>query len=328
MLRLDPFRVERPATVDEALALLAAHGGRSKVLAGGTDLLPNLKHGLYQPEVVVSIGAVAGLRGVKDAGDALEIGALTTLLDLEHDPLVARFAPGLARAAAEVAGPQLRRMGTLGGNLCLDTRCLYFNQSHFWREALGYCLKKDGTACHVVADGKKCVAAASNDTATMLLALDAEVELRSSSGSRRVLLDAFYVPDGVRNTVLQHGELLTSVLVPKGSPARREGYAKLRHRKSIDFPLLSVAVRLDLEGAAPGTVKGARLVVSALQARPNRVPVDALVGKPLDEATVTELGRLAYARCHPMTNIADDPAWRREMVPVLVRRAVADASHA
>lgn len=327
MLRLDPFHVERPATVEAALALLAAHGARAKVLAGGTDLLPNLKHGLHQPELLVSIGGVPGLRGVKDAGDLLEVGALTTLFELEHDPLVQRYAPGLARAAGEVAGPQLRRMGTIGGNLCLDTRCLYFNQSHFWREALGYCLKKDGSVCHVVADGKKCVAAASNDTATMLVALDAEVELRSQAGSRRVALDSFYVPDGASNTVKQDGELLVRVRVPKGSPSRKEGYAKLRHRHSIDFPLLSVAVRLDLEGAAPGVVRGARLVVSALQARPNRIPVDAAVGRPLVDATVAELGQAAHARCHPMTNIADDPAWRREMVPVLVRRAVADAIH-
>ncbi len=328
MLRLDPFKVERPTTVDEAVALLAAHGAKARVLAGGTDLLPNLKHGLHQPELVVSIGGVAGLRGVKDAGEVLEIGALTTLAELERHPLLAQFAPGLARAAAQVAGPQLRRMGTIGGNLCLDTRCLYYNQSAFWREALGYCLKKDGSVCHVVADGKKCVAAASNDTATMLMALGAEVELRARDGTRRVPLDAFYLPDGAKNTVVDEGELLVCVRVPKGSPARREGYAKLRHRNSIDFPLLSVAVALDVEGVAPGTVTGGLLVVSALQARPLRVTLDALRGRALDDDTIEELGRLAHGRCHPMTNIADDPAWRRDMVPVLVRRAVADALHA
>ncbi len=328
MLRLDPFRVERPATVDEAVALLAAHGPKARVLAGGTDLLPNLKHGLHAPELVVSIGAVAELRGVRDAGEALEIGALTTLAELERHPLVLRHAPGLARAAAQVAGPQLRRMGTLGGNLCLDTRCLYYNQTAFWREALGYCLKKDGSACHVVADGKRCVAAASNDTATMLIALGAEVELRAPAGSRQVALDAFYVPDGAKNTVLEDGELVVRVRVPKASPARREGYAKLRHRNSIDFPLLSVAVAVDVTGAAPGTVASGRLVVSALQARPVRVGLEALQGRALDAAAVDELGHLARARCHPMTNIADDPAWRRDMVPVMVRRAVADALHA
>lgn len=326
MLRMDPFHVERPTTVDEAVALLAAHGGKARVLAGGTDLLPNLKHGLHEPELVVSIGAVQALKGVRDAGDALEIGALTTLHELEHHPLVAAHAPGLARAASMVAGPQLRRMGTLGGNLCLDTRCLYYNQTHFWREALGYCLKKDGDTCHVVAGGKKCVAAASNDTATMLLALGAELELVARGGERTVALDDFFVADGARNTVRKDSELLARVRVKKGGGQRREGYAKLRHRGSIDFPLLSVAVALEV-GSARRLTAG-RLVVSALQARPNRIPLDALVGRPFDDATIAEMAQLAHARCTPMTNLADDPAWRKEMVPVMVRRACTDAGHA
>lgn len=326
MLRMDPFHVERPASVEEAVALLATHGKKARVLAGGTDLLPNLKHGLHEPEVVVSIGALGALKGVRDLGERLELGALTTLHELEEHPLVRQHVPGLARAASQVAGPQLRRMGTLGGNLCLDTRCLYYNQTHFWREALGYCLKKDGTVCHVVAGGKKCVAAASNDTATMLVALDAEVELRSQAGTRRLPLGDFYVADGARNTERRDDELLVAVTVRKGGPRRREGYAKLRHRESIDFPLLSVAVVTELD--EQGLITSARLVVSALQARPNRVPLDALLGRPLDEAAVAEMGRLAYARSSPMTNLADDPAWRRDMVPVMVRRAVASSSHA
>jgi 4-hydroxybenzoyl-CoA reductase subunit beta len=320
---LDPFHVERPATVDEALALLSTHGAKARVLAGGTDLVPNMKHGLHEPETVVSIGGLRALRGVKDTGDALEVGALTSLHDIEHDALVRTHAPGLARAASMVAGPQLRRMGTLGGNLCLDTRCLYYNQTYFWRESLGFCLKKDGSVCHVVAGGKKCVAAASNDTATMLLALDATVELRSTRGARTLPLDAFYVPDGVKNTVLEPDELLVAVRVPKGGASRKEGYAKLRHRNSIDFPLLSVAARVDVDDA--GLIRHARLVVSALQARPNRVPLDALVGRRLDDEAAAEMGRIAFSRCNPMTNIADDPAWRRDMIPVMVRRAVDDA---
>ena len=325
MLRMDPFHVERPASVEEAVALLAAHGPKARVLAGGTDLLPNLKHGLHEPELLISIGGLRALKGVRDLGERLELGALTNLHELEQHPLVQQHVPGLARAASQVAGPQLRRMGTLGGNLCLDTRCLYYNQTHFWREALGYCLKKDGTVCHVVAGGKKCVAAASNDTATMLVALDAEVELRSQAGARRMSLGDFYVADGARTTERRDDELLVAVSVKKGGPHRREGYAKLRHRESIDFPLLSVAVVVELDER--GLIAAARLVVSALQARPNRVPLDALVGRPLDDATAAEMGRLAYARCSPMTNLADDPAWRRDMVPVMVRRAVASSSH-
>lgn len=328
MLRMDPFHVERPSSVEEAVALLARHGDKAKVLAGGTDVVPNMKHGLHEPEVVVSIGRIASLKGIHEAPGAIEIGALTTLHDVENSSIVQQHAPGLARAAGLVAGPQLRRMGTLGGNLCLDTRCLYYNQTYFWREALGFCLKKDGTVCHVVAGGKKCVAAASNDTATMLLCLDATVTIQSTAGARDVPLADFYVADGVKNTVLAPGELLVKVRIPK-SPTRggrREGYAKLRHRNSIDFPLLSVGARFDVDvDGADGVITLARVTVSALGARPNRLALDAFVGRPLDDAVASEIAALAHAKCTPLTNIADDPAWRKDMVPVYVKRAIADA---
>jgi 4-hydroxybenzoyl-CoA reductase subunit beta len=321
---MDPFRVETPASVDEAVALLALHGDKAKVLAGGTDVVPNMKHGLHEPAVVVSIGRINALKGIVDTGDALEIGALTSLHDIEHSDVVRSRAPGLARAAGLVAGPQLRRMGTLGGNLCLDTRCLYYNQTYFWREALGFCLKKDGSVCHVVAGGKKCVAAASNDTATMLLCLDASVDLRTSTQTRTVPLADFFVADGVKNTVLAARELLVKVRVPHArATARLEGYAKLRHRNSIDFPLLSVGARFDVDSAR--AITAARVVVSALGARPNRLPLEPFVGRVLDDAVAGEMAQLAFAKCTPLTNIADDPAWRRDMVPVYVKRAIADA---
>lgn len=324
MLRMDPFVTETPATVDEAVASLAAHhaaGRKTKVIAGGTDAVPNIKHGLHEPDVVVHIGRVAGLHGVVDAGEHLEIGALTTLHDLSLHPLVQKHAPGLARAASLVAGPQLRRMGTLGGNLALDTRCLFYNQTHFWRESLGFCLKKDGTVCHVIAGGKKCVAAASNDTATMLLCLDAEVVLRGPAGSQTMKLEDFYVANGIKNTVLEHADLLVQVRVPKKQAAKRfEGYAKLRHRNAIDYPLLSVGVRVDVD--ANNVVTAMRCVVSALQARPHALPCDTWVGRAFDQTVVDELKKLAFAKCAPVKNIADDPAWRKEMVPVLIQRAV------
>lgn len=324
MLRMDPFHVERPETVADAVALLALHGDQAKVLAGGTDVVPNLKHGLHEPSIVVSIGRIGALKGIVDQGEALEIGALTSLHDIEHSELVLRRAPGLARAAGLVAGPQLRRMGTLGGNLCLDTRCLYYNQTYFWREALGFCLKKDGSVCHVVAGGKKCVAAASNDTATMLLCLDATVDLTSTTGTRTVPLVDFFVADGIKNTVLAPGELLVKVRVPHApASVRLEGYAKLRHRNSIDFPLLSVGARFDVDVANKITL--ARVVVSALGARPNRLALEPFIGRVLDDVVTDEISKLAFAKCTPLTNIADDPAWRKDMVPVYVKRAIAEA---
>jgi 4-hydroxybenzoyl-CoA reductase subunit beta len=325
MLRIDPLRVEHPASVDEAIALLAAHPGKAKLCAGGTDLVPNLKHGLHEPALIVHLGRISTLRGIEETDAGLTLGALTTLHEVANDARVATLAPGLAEAAAAVAGPQLRRMGTLGGNLCLDTRCSFYNQTYFWREALGFCLKKDGTACHVVAGGTRCVAAASNDTATMLLCLDARVCVQRTAGVRTLPLDELYVPNGVKNTVLDDDEVLVRVHVPRvRSDARRlEGYAKLRHRNSIDFPLLSVGVRFDVDAAS--NLVEARLTVSALGARPHRVPLDAFLGQPLTDATVDAMGKLAHKRCVPLMNIADDPAWRRDMIPVLVERAARSA---
>jgi 4-hydroxybenzoyl-CoA reductase subunit beta len=329
MLRMDPFATETPTTVDAAVASLAAHhaAGRAvKVIAGGTDAVPNIKHGLHEPEVVVHIGRVQELKGVVDVGSHLEIGALTTLFAVSEHPLVQAHAPGLARAASLVAGPQLRRMGTLGGNLALDTRCLFYNQTYFWREALGFCLKKDGSVCHVIAGGKKCVAAASNDTATMLFCLDGEVVVRSAAGERTLPLDEFYVANGTKNTVLEPADLLVRVRVPKAGAAgakRHEGYAKLRHRNAIDYPLLSVGVRVDVDDA--GVVRDLRCVVSALQAKPHKLATQAFVGRVFDKGVVDDLCALGFAKCVPVKNIADDPAWRRDMVPVMIRRAVADA---
>jgi 4-hydroxybenzoyl-CoA reductase subunit beta len=238
--------------------------------------------------------------------------------------VVAAHAPSLARAASEVAGPQLRRMGTLGGNLCLETRCLYYNQTYFWREALGFCLKKDGTVCHVVAGGQKCVAASSNDAAAALMALEASIEVVSAAGRRTLSIDDFYVSDGIKNTVLGDGDLVVAVRVPKAPAgvARREGFAKLRHRQAIDFPLLSVALRVDVAG---GLVERARLVVNALQAKPHHVKLDFAAGVAPDGALLDCVAREAHKRCTPTTSIADDPAWRKEMVPVYVRRAWAEA---
>lgn len=325
MLRMDPTQVKHPENVEETLALLDQHGDRAKLCAGGTDLVPNMKHGLHEPELVVHLSRVGELRGIVEEKDSIRIGAMTTLHSVVQNELVQQYIPGLVDAAGLVAGPQLRRMGTIGGNLCLDTRCLYYNQTYFWRESLGFCLKKDGTQCHVVAAGKNCVAAASNDTATMLLCLDAEVEIRSRQETRRIPLHDFYVADGVHNTVLRAGELLVGVIVPKAGTVaqRKEGYAKLRHRHSIDYPLLSVGCRFDVDDE--NLIQNAKLVVSALAARPKSVPLDAFIGRAFDDAVIDEIAQFAHRKCTPLTNIADDPKWRKEMVPVFVKRAASAA---
>ena len=346
MLRLPAFIHAAPKSLDEVLSLLAEHGPRARLLAGGTDLLPNLKHGIEVAERLVSLRGVPGLAGLEELPDgSLRLGAMTTLEDVARDRRVAARVPSLARAAGLVAGPHHRRMGTLGGNVCLNTRCVYINQTHFWRSALGYCLKKDGDACHVVKGGKRCVAAASNDTAPVLMSLGARLAIASRArGRREVEVADFFVKDGVYNKALQPDELLVSVIVPAQPAGLRCDYAKLRPRDSIDFPRLGVAVAFELRDAAgqgvPRGEDGAggpaagdlrvhalRVVVTALAATPQPLrDVGALAeGRPPDDALWADVAEAAYRQCHPLTNIDGDPTYRREMVPVFVKRALVGA---
>ncbi len=321
MMTLPDLTVLRPASVAEAVEALRANPG-ARVLAGGTDIVPNLKYGMYDTRHLVALrGLSRELRYVREAesGDLL-LGALCTIDELAASERIRTRLPALADACGQIAGPQLRRMGTLGGNLCLDTRCVYINQSHFWRSALGYCLKKDGTLCHVVAGGMRCVAAASNDTAPVLLALEASVKIVSPRGEREVPLRDFYQHDGVHNTVLAPDELLTEVRLPAAACGRKQAFGKLRTRNAIDFPALNLAVSLDLEGES---VRSVVLVVSAIAARPALIRrLEDLHGQRADVRFAEELGRRAQKQCKPLTNIGIDPAWRREILPVLVRRTV------
>ncbi len=329
MLRLPPFELAEPRTLAEACALLAEHGERARLIAGGTDLVPNMKHELFTPELVISLARLPELHGIRVESDGtLVLGAMTSLDELAHDERVRARAPALAQAAGLVAGPQLRRMGTLGGNVMLDTRCQWYNQTYFWRSALGFCLKKDGSACHVVAGGANCVAAASNDTAPALMSLDAELVFQDASRARRLAIDALYTSDGIQNKRVGH-EILVEVRVPRVPAGHHGAYGKLRERGSIDFPLLGLAARLDLSEA--GEVHAAALCAVALQARPLRLEraIQPLLGtRPGTETFRNALeaaGELARKQCHPLDNVPGDPDYRREMVPVYVRRTLAAA---
>lgn len=319
MLRLHEFRHHRPASLEEALDLLREHAGDVMPIAGGTDLVPNMKHRLFTPGHVVSLKQLPELHGVEVVGEELVIGAAETLAGLAVHPLVREHAPALARATGLVAGPQLRTMGTIGGNICLDTRCTYYNQTAFWRQALGYCLKKDGDVCHVTKTGRKCVAAHSADTPPVLIALGAVVELAAPGETRSVPVADLFVADGIWNSVRRPDEVLTRVRVPLPAPGLRTGFEKLRQRNAIDFPLLNVAAAADVGGGE--MVQGLTVVVSALGSRPRVVTgLDRFTGKVLDEELIDEVAERAFRQCHPLTNIIVDPEWRRAMVPVHVRR--------
>jgi 4-hydroxybenzoyl-CoA reductase subunit beta len=322
MLRLPEFTYHRPRALAEALDLLGAHAGAVMPIAGGTDLMPNMKHRLFSPAHIVALRGLSELHGIELRDGVLSIGAAETLSTVSRHPLVLRHAPALARAAGLVAGPQLRNMGTLGGNLCLDTRCTYYNQTECWRGALGYCLKKDGSVCHVTKVGKKCVAAHSADTPPALMTLGATAELASAGGTRELPVVDFFVADGIANTVRRPDELVTRINVPLPPPGRRSTFQKLRQRNAIDFPLLNVAIAGEFED--DGVIRDLRIVVSALGSRPRLLtglePIAA--GQPLSAEVIDALAERAYQQCHPLTNIVMDPEWRRAMVPVQVRRAL------
>lgn len=332
MLRLPAFQLVQPRSLAEAVALLAEHGPQAQLLAGGTDLLPNMKHELCTPKVVIALGGLDELRGIRlEADGTLVLGALTPLEAVAGDERVRARAPALAQAAGLVAGPQHRRMGTLGGNVMLDTRCQWYNQSYFWRSALGFCLKKDGTVCHVVAGGANCVAAASNDTAPALMTLDARLVFHRPEGRRELPIDELYTADGIHNKSADaRGAILAEVRVPPVPAGHRGAYGKLRERGSIDFPLLGIAARLDLSPS--GEVRSAALCAVALQARPLRLrrAVQPLLGVRTGSAAfaaaVEEAGELARKQCHPLDNVPGDAGYRREMVPVYVRRTLRAAA--
>ena len=335
MLRLHEYTYHRPSTLADALGLLAGNEDALPI-AGGTDLMPNMKHRLFTPRHLVALKGVAEMHGIglaDAAGNPVEegtaaaaqlvIGAAETLTTVARNPLVRRVVPALAEAAGHVAGPQIRNAGTMGGNLCLDTRCTYYNQTFFWRQALGFCLKKDGDVCHVTRVGKKCVAAHSADTPPVLMTVGAVVDLASAAGTRTVTVDEFFVANGEWNTVRRRDELVARIRIPLPGPGVRTAYRKVRQRNAVDFPLLSIAAAADV--AADQSARSLSLVVSALGSRPRVVTgLDRMVaGNRL--ADVADLvAQQAFKQCHPLENIIVDPDWRRAMVPVYVRRALDD----
>jgi 4-hydroxybenzoyl-CoA reductase subunit beta len=325
-LSLPQFRLLRPRSVDEAVTHLAKHSGNVRVLAGGTDLIPSMRQKLFEPGYVLDLRSIAELRGVQPRRDGgVEIGALTTLSAIEKSSYLREHYAVLTEAAATVASPVLRNMGTVGGNICLDTRCLWYNQSLTWRKGCGFCIKKDGDLCHVAPGGTKCWAAFSGDTPPALLCLNAEIEIVGTDGARRVPLRDFYTGDGEKYRNLLRSELVTRVFLPADSADYRGIYRKLRVRGSIDYPLAGVAVVMKRSN---GHVADARLAITAVNPAPLLVQraSEMLIGKVVDEALADEVGDLAARTAKPLTTSALTPEYRREMIRVFTRRAVMAAA--
>ncbi len=321
-MSLPYFKLLRPRSLEQAVAYLSAHGPDLRILAGGTDLIPSMKQKLFTPAYVMDVRAVEEMQGVRVLpGAGVEIGALTPLSVIEDSELIRRDYRVLHDAVSTVASPILRNMGTLGGNVCLDTRCLWYNQSWQWRRSCGFCIKKDGDLCHVAPGGPRCWAAFSADTPPALLCLNAELEIIGPKGVRRLLLKDFY--SGIGDSYLKLGkdEMLMRVLLPQATAGWKGSYMKLRIRGSIDYPLAGVAVAFKKNG---GPVEAARVAITAVNPAPMLVPAaeHALVGKQIDEHTATVVGELAAKTAKPLTTSALTPEYRREMVRVFAKRAV------
>jgi 4-hydroxybenzoyl-CoA reductase subunit beta len=338
-MTMPAFQLERPGTLHDAVRLLAAHGPEALIVAGGTDVIPNLQMRLFAPRVVVDIKAIRALHGLEFApGRGLRIGALATLTEVVESQVVREKFPVLAGAVATIAGPLQRNMGTIGGNLCLETRCLWYNQSYFWRKSLGGCLKHPmpnadaahpETICHVAPGGDRCWAVWSGDSAPALLALDAEVEIARLAGrkieTRRVPLRDFYRNDGMNRLAIGKDELLAAVHVPARMAGRRGFYKKLRIRDSIDYPLAGVAATMDVDSS--GACRDARVAITAVNPAPLVVneASEWLVGQKYSAELVERVAHRATQVGKPLTTSASMPVYRREMLKVFTRRALEEA---
>jgi 4-hydroxybenzoyl-CoA reductase subunit beta len=327
MMRLPPFRYLKPKTAREAAQMLADHArDEAMAVSGGTDLYPNMKRRQFEPKVLVGLRALEGGRDVvRGADGSLEIGGLATLQSLERSAHLQATFPALATAAGLVSSPILRHMGTIGGNLCVDTRCTYYNQTYDWRKAIDFCMKKDGAICWVAPGSPRCWAVSSSDTAPVLIALDATVTLAGPAGERRIPVKDLYRQDGIDFVTKKREEILTAIQVPSANGLRAT-YRKLRRRDSIDFPILGVAAALAT--ASDGTVTKARIVLTAVES----APVEAekaeahLVGKKLTDDVIVEAAALAYRPAKPLDNTDLSYPYRKKMAKVYVARALRELS--
>ncbi|HVH70655.1 MAG TPA: FAD binding domain-containing protein [Candidatus Dormibacteraeota bacterium] len=321
MMRLPPFEFRAPQTVAEAASILDVEGPKVMPLAGGTDLLPNMKRRQQVPKTLMSLSRIRELHQAKVSDSGSRLGASITLSEIAADPRFRNGLTALAQAASFVATPQIRNMATLGGNLCLDTRCNYYDQNYEWRKSIGFCLKKDGTTCWVAPGSSRCVAVSSTDTAPALMALGARVRLVSRLGERQVPLADLYQNDGIHYIKRQPNELLTEVFVDS-LHGWRSTYWKLRRRGSFDFPVLSVAAAARLSNN--GFVEEARIVVGSVACLPlvALAASEFLVGRPLDQESIAEAATLAARIAKPLDNTDFDMTWRKRVTGEFVTYAL------
>ncbi|MFQ5552749.1 MAG: FAD binding domain-containing protein [Thermoplasmata archaeon] len=321
MLRLPPFTYLAPTSLEEAVEALREQGPDAMIVAGGTDLYPNMKRRQFEPKVLVGLANIPELRqigGTPETG--LILGAGATLREVSTHPVVREHYYAVAKAAGLVSTTPLRNMGTIGGNLCVDPRCNYYNMPFPWRKAVGFCLKKDGDICLVAPGSPRCWALSSSDVAPVSIALEASLRLLGPKGEREVEADGFYRDDGIDYLTKERDEVLTEIRLPPADGLRTT-YWKLRRRGSFDFPILGVAVALTMEN---GTVTRARLALGAVASRPKEVleARELLEGGEPTEADVNAVAEAAFELAKPLDNADGHFYWRKRMVRPYVQGAL------
>lgn len=321
MMRLPLFDFRAPHTLDEAIRILDGERNSAMVLAGGTDLLPNMKRRQQVPRTLIGLRNIENLREARFNASGARLGACLRLSEIEEDPRYRNGYSALWQAAAQVATSHIRNMATLGGNICLDTRCLYYDQNYEWRKAINFCMKKEGETCWVAPGSDRCMAVSSTDTAPALIALGARVHLKSLYGERELSLSELYNHDGMNYLTRRPDEILTEIRL--GSlEGWKSTYWKLRRRGSFDFPVLSVAAAARM--AKGGVVEEARIVLGAVASRPLVADeaAKALVGRTLDQDTIANAAALAGRIAKPLSNTDFDMSWRKKVASEFVTYAL------
>jgi len=326
MLRLPEFEYHQPRSLKQAIKVLADLGADAMLVAGGTDVYPKMKRGQFTPHNLISLRALGELKGIRQNKDGLWIGAGESLTTVSRHRLIAKHLPALAHAAESVSTPQLRNMGTIGGNVLVDTRCNYYDQTHFWRQAVGFCMKKDGDICLVAPGSAKCLAIASSDTAPVLVSLGADVILVSPAGERRVKLEDLYRDDGIEYLAKAKDEVLKALFIPRESLARRNTYLKLRRRGSFDFPILGVAATMDIDER--GECRSASVVLTAVASAPKVITEASVLlqGKKVTPELIDAVAEAAAKVAHPLDNADLDYWYRKKMAKVYTQRALASVA--
>ena len=322
-MKLPEFELIQPHSLQEACSILREHDGKATLLAGGTALMVGLRYRLSKPAVVVGLKGLTALDYVgRNEGGGLAIGSMVTLEAIEKSPLVLNEYAPLAQAAQLVAVPSIRHGATIGGNLCLDTRCLYYNQSEFWRSGLKACFKRGGDICHAVEKGRRCQAVYQGDLGPILIALGAEVKIVSAKSEKIIPVAQFFTGRGEKPNVLKSDEILVEIRIPPSGPGAAGAYEKLRVREGMDFPMAGAAVMVKRNRS--GTIEQAKVVLGAVGSSPTEVPKAAglLEGQKPTDDLLQSVSREAVDRAQPVGNLAMNASYRRKMVGVLVKRAL------